>query len=218
MSVQPLKIFLVDDHEVVRAGLRALLEKRKGLTIAGEAAGVAEAVDKVLAACPDIVLMDVRLSDGSGIEACRRIRDADPGIRVLMLTSYSDDEAVISSILAGASGYLLKQIDAESVYRAIEAAAGGEVLLDPDLTRAVLKRIRDVSERPPQKGMEALTSRELEILELIAKGMTNKEIAAALYLSDKTVRNYVSSILEKLDISHRTQAAIFFIENRRLQE
>lgn len=218
MSVQPIKLFLVDDHEVVRAGLRALLEKREGLTIVGEAAGVTEAVDKALLSRPDVVLMDVRLEDGSGIEACRRILDADRGIRVLMLTSFSDEEAVISSILAGASGYLLKQIDAESVYRAIDAVSRGEVLLDPDLTRTVLERIRAASEKPPEKGMDALTKRELEVLELIARGMTNKEIATELYLSDKTVRNYVSSILDKLDISHRTQAAIYFIENRNLQE
>lgn len=218
MSSRPLRIFLVDDHEVVRAGLRALLEKREGLTIVGEAAGVAEAVDKALASRPDVVLMDVRLTDGSGIEACRIIMAADPDIKVLMLTSFSDDEAVISSILAGASGYLLKQIDAESVYRAIDAVSRGEVLLDPDLTRTVLERIRAAGEKPPEKGMEALTKREIEVLELIARGMTNKEIAAELYLSDKTVRNYVSSILDKLDISHRTQAAIFFIEKKHLQE
>lgn len=218
MSGQPLRIFLVDDHEVVRAGLRALLEKREGLTIVGEAAGVAEAVDKALASRPDVVLMDVRLEDGSGIEACRKIMDAGLGIRVLMLTSFSDDEAVISSILAGASGYLLKQIDAESVYQAIDAVSRGELLLDPDLTRTVLERIRAASEKPPEKGMDALTKRELEVLELIARGMTNKEIATELYLSDKTVRNYVSSILDKLDISHRTQAAIYFIENKHLQE
>lgn len=213
-----MKVLIVDDHEVVRLGLRTLLEQHRDLEITGEAATAGEAVEKALKTRPDVVLMDVRLPDNSGIQACREIRAAEPEIRVLMLTSYSDDEAVIASVLAGASGYILKQIETDNLYEAVLAVGKGETLLDSVMTRKVLEKIRTAHGDEPEKGIEALTKREREILELIAEGMTNREIAEKVYLSEKTVRNYVSSLLHKLDISHRTQAAVYYLEKKREQE
>lgn len=207
-----IRVLIVDDHEVVRMGLRVLLEKREELTIVGEAGSAAEAVEKALAMTPDIVLMDVRLPDESGVEACRRIRAEQPQIRVLMLTSYADDEAIFSSIVAGASGHLLKMIEAELLYQAVIAVANGKSLLDSTASEAVMERIREISEGIlPNTGMDALAPREREILKLIADGLTNKEIAEQVCLSEKTVRNYVSAILQKLNVSHRTQAAVFYL-------
>lgn len=210
-----MRILIVDDHAVVRTGLRTLLESRAGMEVVGEAGSAAEAVERARATRPDLVLMDVRLPDESGVEACRRIRAAIPQTKVLMLTSYSDDEAVFSSVMAGASGYLLKQIDVDKLYQAISRVEKGESLLDSEMTRTVMERVKAVCEGAPGREIDALTSREKEILSLIAEGMTNREIAERVYLSEKTVRNYVSSILQKLGVAHRTQAAIYYLSRKK---
>ncbi len=165
-----------------------------------------------LAKKPDVVLMDVRLPDESGIEACRQIRSQNPAIQVLMLTSYSNDEAVFAAIMAGASGYLLKQIDAEHLYHAVSVVGRGESILDATVSKTIVDRVKAVSEGGPSRGMDSLSGREKEILRLIAEGLTNKEIAEKICLGEKTVRNYVSSILLKLGISHRTQAAVYYLK------
>lgn len=215
MSLDPkmslTRILIVDDHQVVRMGLRTLLEHQGGLRVVGEAGTAAEAIEKAKELKPDIVLMDVRLPDESGIEACRQIRSANPGIRVLMLTSYSSDEAIFAAIMAGASGYLLKRLEAEQLYTAVTAVGRGETLLDPTLSESVVTRVKDICEGEPSRGVDSLTEREKEILQLIAEGLTNKEIAANIHLSEKTVRNHITAIFMKLGVSHRTQAAICYL-------
>lgn len=213
-----MNILIVDDHEVVRMGLRTLLERQGGLNIVGEAATAAEAVEVARASHPDLVLMDVRLPDKSGVEACRRIRAEQPKTKVIMLTSYADDDAIFASVMAGASGYLLKQIHVEQLYQAIISVQKGESLLDPSITKAVMDRVQAVCDGAPNREMDALTEREREILGLIAEGHTNKEIADKVCLSDKTVRNYVSSILQKLNVSHRTQAAVYYLERNKSED
>jgi len=212
------RVLIVDDHEVVRIGLRTLVEHHGGLQVVGDAGTAAEAVAMAISLRPDVVLMDVRLPDESGIEACRKIRSALPDTRVLMLTSFSDDEAIFASIMAGASGYLLKRIEAEQLYQGIIAVAQGESLLDPHVSKQIVSRVKQISNEPLGKGMESLTKREQEILELIAEGFTNREIADKVFLSEGSVRNYVSSILQKLDVSHRTQAAVYYIERKPKEE
>jgi DNA-binding NarL/FixJ family response regulator len=202
------KILLVDDHEVVREGLRTLLGKREGFQIVGQAGTVAEAIQEAERTRPDVVVMDVRLPDGSGIEACREIREARPETKVVILTSYADDDAVFASILAGASGYVLKQTRGSSLADAIASVARGESLLDPAVTQRVLERVR-AGQRKSADPLDALNEQEHKILSLIAEGKTNKEIAAEIYLSDKTVKNYVSSILTKLNLRRRSEAAAF---------
>lgn len=210
-ETNPVRILIVDDHEVVRMGLRTLLEDHGGLDVVGEASTAAEAVERALALKPDLVLMDVRLPDESGIEACRKIRSAEPGIHVLMLTSYSSDEAIFAAIMAGASGYLLKRLDAKQLYKSILAIGQGETLLDPTLSAAVVSRVKEISEGGSTRGVDSLNEREREILKLIAEGLTNKEIAEKVHLSEKTVRNHITTIFMKLGVSHRTQAAIHYL-------
>src|SRR6478609_4150446 len=212
MTDQPahvLRLLVVDDHEVVRQGLAALLDRREGFQVVAEAGTVAESLEQARRHMPDIVIMDVRLPDGSGIEACREIRAELPATRVVMLTSYPDEEAVLSAIVAGASGYLLKQVRARDLVAAIEAVGRGESLLDPAVTEKVLERIRRIASSDEPDELAALTSQERKILALVAEGMTNKEIAAEVFLSDKTVKNYVSSILAKLNLERRAQAAAY---------
>jgi two-component system, NarL family, response regulator DevR len=209
-----LRLLVVDDHEVVRQGLVALLDRRAGFQVVAEAGAVAEAVDAARRHQPDIVIMDVRLPDGSGIEACREIRSELPNTRVVMLTSYPDEEAVLSAIVAGASGYLLKQIRARDLVAALEVVGRGESLLDPAVTEKVLERIRRIATGAQTDELAALTAQEQKILLLVAEGMTNKEIAAEVFLSDKTVKNYVSSILSKLNLERRAQAAAFVAKHR----
>ncbi|HWI52236.1 MAG TPA: response regulator transcription factor [Symbiobacteriaceae bacterium] len=204
-------ILIVDDHSVVRMGLNALLQRAPGFTVAGEAASVAEAVVKAEQLRPDVVLMDVRLPDGNGIECCRAIRASHPETRVLMLTSYDDREAAVASVIAGASGYLLKQVEPGELVRAIRLIAGGACLLDPKVTGGVLEFFR----RGSTGSDSELTERERSILALVGEGMTNRDIAARLYLSEKTVRNYVSIILQKMGLTNRTQAAAY-VGRRRL--
>ncbi|HEY7451247.1 MAG TPA: response regulator transcription factor [Candidatus Limnocylindria bacterium] len=208
-AARPLSLLVVDDHEVVREGLAALLERRPEFHVAAQAGTVAEAVAQAAKFEPDLVIMDVRLPDGSGIEACREIRAARPETRVVMLTSYPDEEAVLSAILAGASGYLLKQIRGRDLVAALEAVGGGASLLDPAVTEKVLERVRMAARGTATDELADLTTQERKILMLVAEGKTNKEIAAEVFLSDKTVKNYVSSILSKLDLQRRTQAAAF---------
>ena len=208
-QARPLRLLVVDDHEVVRQGLVALLERRPGFEIVAEAGTAAQAVSEAARFEPDVVVMDVRLPDGSGIEACRDIRTARPETRVIMLTSYPDEEAVLSAIVAGASGYLLKQIRGRDLVAALEAVGRGESLLDPAVTEKVLDRVRRAATGDEADELAQLTSQERKILLLVAEGKTNKEIAAEIFLSDKTVKNYVSSILAKLDLQRRAQAAAF---------
>ena len=206
---RPLRLLVVDDHEIVRQGLVALLDRREGFEVVAQAGSVAEAIAESAKFEPDIVVMDVRLPDGTGIEACREIRAARPETRVIMLTSYPDEEAVLSAIIAGASGYLLKQIRGRDLVSALESVGRGESLLDPAVTERVLQRVRTAASGGAADELADLTSQERKILLLVAEGMTNKEIAADVFLSDKTVKNYVSSILSKLNLQRRTQAAAF---------
>jgi DNA-binding NarL/FixJ family response regulator len=208
-----VKIMLVDDHEVVRMGLRTLLERREGFDIVAEAGSVAEAVAQAHQLQPDVIVMDVRLPDGTGVEACREIRGERPETKVIMLTSYADDEAVYGSIMAGASGYLLKQTRGQNLAEAIERVAAGESLLDPGVTDKVLTRMRQLAAGETDE-LASLSPQERRIIGLIAEGKTNKEIAEEVFLSDKTVKNYVSSILSKLNLRRRSEAAAFIAERR----
>jgi DNA-binding NarL/FixJ family response regulator len=205
---------LVDDHEIVRQGLKALLERREHLAVAGEAGSVAEAIALAAQVQPDVIVMDVRLPDGSGIEACRDIRAARPETRVLMLTSYADDEAVYASIIAGAAGYLLKQTRGRELVSAIEAVARGESLLDPAVTATVLARMRSLATGGEKDKLAELSEQERRIQALIAEGKINRDLAGTVYLSEKAVKNYVSTILSKLGMERRAQAAAFLAEQR----
>lgn len=211
----PLRLLIVDDHEVVRQGLVALLARRPEFQVVAEAGSVSEALLAARRYEPDLVVMDVRLPDGSGIEACREIRAELPATRVVMLTSYPDEEAVLSAILAGASGYLLKQIRGRDLVAALEAVGRGDSLLDPAVTERVLERVRRAASGGEQDELSKLTAQERRIVLLVAEGKTNKEIAAEVFLSDKTVKNYVSSILSKLELQRRGQAAAFVAKHRR---
>jgi len=207
------RVLIVDDHEVVREGLRALLRRRPELAVVGEADSVASAIAEASRCEPDVVVMDVRLPDGSGVEACREIRSKRPDVRVIMLTSYADDDAVLASIMAGATGYLLKQTQGKTLVDAIERATRGESLLDPAVTQRVLEQLRSGRSKKDD-DLALLSEQERKILDLIAEGKTNKEIAQEIYLSDKTVKNYVSSILSKLSLHRRSEAAAFIARRR----
>ena len=209
-----LRLLVVDDHEVVRQGLAALLNRREAFQVVAEAGTVEEALSAVERFAPDLVIMDVRLPDGSGIEACRDIRAEHPDVRVVMLTSYPDEEAVLSAIVAGASGYLLKQVRARDLVNALEAVGRGESLLDPAVTEKVLERVRRIATSAYTDEFAQLTAQEQKILLLVAEGKTNKEIAAEVYLSDKTVKNYVSSILSKLNLQLRAQAEAYVAKHK----
>jgi two-component system response regulator DevR len=211
---RPFRLLVVDDHEVVRQGLVALLDRRPNFQVVAEAGTVEEALAQAHLHQPDIVIMDVRLPDGSGVEACREIRADLPDTRVIMLTSFPDDEAVLSAIVAGAAGYLLKQIRARDLIAALEAVGRGESLLDPAVTERVLARVRQIASGEIHDELAGLTPQERKILLLVAEGMTNKAIAAEIFLSDKTVKNYVSSILAKLNLERRAQAAAFVARHR----
>jgi two-component system, NarL family, response regulator DevR len=211
---RPFRLLVVDDHEVVRQGLVALLDRRPNFQVVAQAGTVEEALAQAHLHQPDIVIMDVRLPDGSGVEACREIRADLPDTRVIMLTSFPDDEAVLSAIVAGAAGYLLKQIRARDLVAALEAVGRGESLLDPAVTERVLARVRQIASGEIHDELAGLTPQERKILLLVAEGMTNKAIAAEIFLSDKTVKNYVSSILAKLNLERRAQAAAFVARHR----
>ena len=212
-AAKATRVFLCDDHEVVREGLRTLLSRREDMAVVGEAGSVKEAIDGAARAKPDVVIMDVRLPDGSGVEARREIREARPDARVIMLTSYADDEALFASIVAGASGYLLKQTRGQALVDAIHLVANGGSLLDPDVTGKVLERIRR-GRREEDPALASLTDQERKVLEHVVAGKTNREIGEVLFLSEKTVKNYVSRILDKLGLSRRAQAAAYLAEHR----
>jgi two-component system, NarL family, response regulator DevR len=211
---RPLRLLVVDDHEVVRQGLVALLDRREEFQVVGEAGSVAEAIESARRLEPDLVIMDVRLPDGSGVEATREIRSERPSTRVVILTSYPDEDAVLSAIVAGAAGYLLKQIRARDLVSALQAVGRGESLLDPAVTEKVLERVRRIASGSYTDELSQLTQQEQKILALVAEGKTNKEIAGEVFLSDKTVKNYVSSILSKLNLERRAQAAAFVAKHR----
>ena len=202
-----IRVFLLDDHEVVRRGIAALLESSGDIEVIGESGSAPEAARRIPALRPDVAVLDARLPDGSGIDVCRDIRSADPSIQALILTSYQDDEALFSAIMAGAAGYVLKQIRGTDLVDAIRRVAAGQSLLDPAVTQQVLTRIREGNERAPSE-LARLTDQERRILELIAQGLTNRQIGEAMFLAEKTVKNYVSSLLSKLGLERRTQAAI----------
>jgi len=212
MTTEKTRVLLCDDHEVVREGLRVLVARQEGMSVVGEAGTVAEAIDAAARSKPDVVIMDVRLPDGSGVEACRAIREARPETKVIMLTSYADDDALFASIIAGASGYLLKQTRGQAVVDAITAVAAGRSLLDPDVTGKVLERIRQSRDEDP--ALASLTEQERKVLAGLAEGHTNREISEKLFLSEKTVKNYVSRILDKLGLSRRAEAAAFVAKHR----
>ena len=209
-----LRIMLVDDHELVRVGLRALLAHQPGFAVVGEASSASEAVEKAIALKPDIVVMDIRLPGKSGIEACRELAAAQPQTKVIMLTSYAEDDVLFDAIAAGAAGYVLKQIGSGDLISALERVGRGESLLDPSLTQRVFAKVREATRRAEDDAFAALSEQELKILALIADGKTNREIAAQIFLSEKTVRNYVSTILNKLQLVTRAQAAGYAVQHR----
>jgi two-component system, NarL family, response regulator DevR len=201
-----IRVFLLDDHEVVRRGLADLLQAEGDIEVVGESGSAVEATHRIPALRPDVAILDARLPDGNGIDVCRDVRAVDPTIKGLILTSYEDDEALFAAIMAGASGYVLKQIRGTDLVDAVRRVAAGQSLLDPAVTARVLERIRTGIEEP--KELKALTDQERRILEYIAEGLTNHEIAQRMFLADKTVKNYVSSVLAKLGLERRTQAAV----------
>jgi len=206
-EVHPIRVYLLDDHEVVRHGLRELLQHDGDIEVVGESGSAVQACARIPALRPDVAVLDGRLPDGSGVEVCREIRAADPSIAVLILTSYDDDDALFSAIMAGAAGYVLKQIRGSDLVENVRRVAAGQSLLDPAVTERVLERLR----RGPAEdtAFAGLTAQETRVLELIGQGMTNRQIAEAVALAEKTVKNYVSSLLAKLGMERRTQAAVF---------
>ncbi len=202
----PIRVFLLDDHEIVRQGLRTLLESDGDIEVVGESGLASEATARIPALRVDVAVLDARLPDGSGIEVCRLVRAVDPAIRALILTSYDDDEALFASIMAGASGYILKEVNAQDLLGAVRHVAAGHSLIDPLLIERVLDRVRNGPETAPE--LANLTEQELRLLELIAEGLTNRQIGERMFLAEKTVKNYVSTLLGKLGLERRTQAAV----------
>ncbi|AAZ57068.1 response regulator transcription factor [Thermobifida fusca] len=206
-TADPIRVFLVDDHDVVRRGITAFLESEGDIEVVGEAATAADAIARIPAVRPDVAVLDVRLPDGSGVEVCREVRSRLPELACLMLTSYSDDEALYQAVMAGASGYVLKQIHGSDLVGAVRTVAGGGSLLDPQSTARIMERLRERERR--EDPLAKLTEQERRIFELIGEGLTNREIGERVFLAEKTVKNYVSSILAKLDMQRRTQAAAY---------
>ena len=205
--METIRVYLLDDHEIVRRGLRELLEAEDDIEVVGESGTAGEAQRRIPALRPDVAVLDGRLPDGSGIDVCREVRSRDDSISCLILTSYDDDEALFSAIMAGAAGYVLKQVRGNDLVDAVRRVAAGQSLLDPAVTTRVLARLRDGREQ--DRRLAALTDQERRILGHIAEGMTNRQIAAEMFLAEKTVKNYVSSLLAKLGMERRTQAAVF---------
>ncbi|HVE27096.1 MAG TPA: response regulator transcription factor [Sporichthya sp.] len=210
---EPITVFLLDDHEIVRRGVADLLESAPDITVVGEAGTAAQALARIPALKPQVAVLDARLPDGSGIDVCRDIRSAMPEVRCLILTSYDDNDAIFAAVMAGAAGYLLKEIRGTSLLEAIRQVAAGKSLLDPSVTERLLARLRDGTPSDPR--MASLSEREREILGLIADGLTNRQIGERLYLAEKTVKNYVSALLAKLGMERRTQAAVYGAELRK---
>jgi two-component system response regulator DevR len=205
-TADKITVFLLDDHEVVRQGLRAMLEATGRVEVVGESDSATEAASRIPALRPDVAVLDSRLPDGSGIEVCRAIRGVDPSLKALILTSYDDDEALFSAIMAGAAGYVLKDVRGADLLGAIERVAAGQSLIDPALTARVLERIRRGSHVAPE--LAGLTEQEMRLLRYIAEGLTNRQISERMFLAEKTVKNYVSAVLHKLGLERRTQAAV----------
>jgi DNA-binding NarL/FixJ family response regulator len=208
----PIRVFLLDDHEIVRRGVRELLEAEADIEVVGEAGTAAEALARVPASKPDVAVLDVRLPDGDGVSVCRELRSDHPDLKCLMLTSFADDEALFDAIMAGASGYVLKQIRGNDLVGAIRTVAAGGSLLDPRAAAAVMERMRAPKAVDP---LASLTDQERRILDLIGEGLTNRQIAERMFLAEKTVKNYVSNLLAKLGLQRRTQAAVLATEVRR---
>ena len=216
MSTPPLRLMVVDDHQVVGDGIKLLLQDTHDVVVCAEAASAREAVAVAARALPDVIVMDVRLQDGSGIEATRDIRAARPDTAVLMLTSFADDEALFASIMAGAAGYVLKQIRGDDLVRAIRAVGAGQYLLDPAVTKGVFQRLRRGKHLLGDEKLARLSAQEERILGLVAEGKTNRQIAQALGLAEKTVKNYVSSVLSKLEVARRAEAAAYLARHTNL--
>lgn len=212
-NTKRIRLQLVDDHEVVRSGLSALLSQHEQFEVVGEAGTVAGALEAAERLKPDVVLLDVRLPDGSGFEACRSLHKLTPPVKVIILTAFADEEIVMQAIGSGAEGYLLKEIDEQGLVRAIKEVAEGRSILDPAVTRRVMNRAKDGAAVPPAGKLDRLSAQERRVLELVAQGMTNKEIGLAMTLSDKTVKNYLSNLMEKLQMSRRSQAAAFYVQH-----
>jgi len=207
------RIIIVDDHEVVRLGLKSLLERHPQFEVVGEAGSAREALEQVTTLKPDVVIMDIRLPGTSGIEACEQIVNQYPGTKVIMLTSYAEDEMLFSAIRAGASGYILKQIGSEDLVKALEAVGRGEALLDPAVTQRVFQEVRRAVKEEEASAFAHLSQQEKHVLQLVSEGKTNREIAKSLFLGEGTVRNYVSSILSKLGVNNRAEAAAYAVEH-----
>jgi len=214
MMGKKLRVLLVDDHEVVRVGLRALVERQPGMEVVGEAGTAREAVSQTGRLAPDVVVLDVRMPGSSGLDACRQIKAHWPETRIIILTSFPDDEVLFDAITAGADGYVLKQVGSDDLIRALERVGRGESLLDPSVTDRVFARLRNARRRERADAFASLSKREMQILAHIAEGQTNREIGQALHLSEKTVRNYVSEILSKLGVTSRAQAAAYAARHR----
>ncbi len=208
---QPIRVYLLDDHEIVRRGIRELLESEGDFVVIGESGSAQEAQRRIPALRPDVAILDGRLPDGSGIDVCREIRSRDPGIAVLVLTSYDDDDALFAAIMAGAAGYILKQVGGNDLIDTVRRVAAGQSTLDPAVTAQVLERVRNGVRADP--ALEDLTPQEQRLLQLIGEGMTNRQMAETMFLAEKTIKNYVSSLLAKLGLASRTQAAIFSLKH-----
>ena len=211
--MNPVRVLIVDDHEVVRVGLRTLLSRSPSIEVVGEASNVNDAVERTKALLPDVVLLDVRLGEGSGFDACREIQKIEHNVRVLVLTSFADDNVIVEAISAGADGYLLKEVNREALVDAIEKVASGQSVLDPAVTGRVFSKVQTLMQNPTSNKLTLLSAQEKRVLALVAEGKTNKEIAAAMGLSDKTIKNYFSNILDKLQMSRRSQAAAYFVQH-----
>ncbi len=204
-----ISVFLLDDHDLVRTGIRSLLETEDDIQVIGEASSIEQAKDRIPALMPQVAILDVRLPDGNGIDLCRHVRDAHPEIACLMLTSFADDEALMAAIMAGSSGYVLKDVKGTDFVSAVRSVAAGKSLLDPGTTKRLLDHLRRQNENEDVRSK--LTPQEREVLDLIAKGLTNRQISNEIHLAEKTVKNYVSNILAKLGVAHRTEAAIYAV-------
>jgi DNA-binding NarL/FixJ family response regulator len=208
---EPIRVYLLDDHEIVRRGIKDLLESSGDILVVGESGSAADATRRIPALRPDVAILDGRLPDGSGIDVCREVRSRNPEIKALILTSYDDDDALFAAIMAGAAGYILKQVGGNDFVETVRRVAAGQSMLDPAVTAQVLERVRSGPKADP--ALEQLTDQELRILELIGEGMTNRQLAESMFLAEKTVKNYVSSMLAKLGLESRTQAAIFSLKH-----
>jgi two-component system response regulator DevR len=211
--VNPVRVLIVDDHEVVRVGLRTLLSQAPSIEVVGEAATASDAIAETTRLLPDVVLLDVRLGEGNGFDVCRAIQKLERDVRVLVLTSFADDEVVVQAISAGADGYLLKEVNREMLVQSIQKVAAGQSILDPAVTGRVFGKVQSLIQNPGGSKLALLSAQESKVLALVAEGKTNKEVAAVMGLSDKTIKNYFSNILDKLQMSRRSQAAAYFVQH-----